>query len=279
METLAYLHLALAHEDQADTNFTASMFAWENQKFLANLTQQKLSTSAVCSLLSLTVALSLLGITDQALAVVKEGDRGPEVSALQERLQQLGYFKANVTGYFGSLTKEAVIQFQQAKGLTPDGVVGNTTEAYLGGQLPSNSQAIRVPSKRTWRLGDRGEQVIAIQESLAVAGFPSSSNGIFDEVTQDAVRRFQKAQGLTPDGIVGSQTMAALPAVGGSTPSSPEPRGNSQSDIKALQKRLKTQGFYRGAIDGFWGPQTQAALEAAQRSYNVNANDLVNGGF
>ncbi|MBD0346027.1 MAG: peptidoglycan-binding protein, partial [Coleofasciculus sp. Co-bin14] len=270
---------ALAHEDQADTNFTASMFAWENPKFFASLTQQKLSTSAVCSLLSLTVTLSLLGITHQALAMVKEGDRGPEVSALQQRLQQMGYFKANVTGYFGSLTKEAVIQFQQAKGLTPDGVVGKSTEAYLGGHLPSNSQAIRVPSKRAWRLGDRGEQVIAIQESLAVAGFPSSSNGIFDQATQEAVRRFQNAQGLTPDGIVGSQTMAALPAVGGSTPSSLEARVSPQSDIKALQKRLKTQGFYSGAIDGLWGPQTQAALEAAQRSYNVNANELVNGGF
>lgn len=279
METLAYLHLALAHEDQADTNSTAAIFAWDNLNFFVRLDQHKRSTSAVYTLLSLAVALSLLGMARQASAVVKEGDRGSEVSSIQQRLQQLGYFKANVTGYFGSLTKEAVIQFQQAKGLTPDGVVGKTTEAYLGGQLESSSQVVRVPAKRVWQLGDRGEQILAIQESLAVAGFPSSSNGIFDEATQEAVRRFQKAQRLTPDGIVGPQTMAALPVVGGSTPSSPVDSTSERSGTKALQKRLQAQGFYTGAIDGVWGPKTQAALEAAQRSYNINANDLVNGGY
>jgi peptidoglycan hydrolase-like protein with peptidoglycan-binding domain len=48
----------------------------------------------------------------------------------------------------------------------------------------------------------------------------------------------------------------------------------SNSATQALQKRLKELGFYRGEIDGIWGPQTQAAVEAAQRSYDVSAADL-----
>jgi peptidoglycan hydrolase-like protein with peptidoglycan-binding domain len=96
----------------------------EDPKIFAQFNQQKLSTRAAFHLLSLTVALSILGMATQASALIQEGDRGSEVNALQQRLQQLGYFKANVTGFFGPMTKEAVILFQQAKGLTPDGVVG-----------------------------------------------------------------------------------------------------------------------------------------------------------
>jgi peptidoglycan hydrolase-like protein with peptidoglycan-binding domain len=279
METLAYLHLALAHEALAETDYTASISTWENQKLFARFNQQKLSTSAALPLLSLMVALGVIGMASQALALVQEGDRGAEVTSLQQRLQQLGYFKANITGFFGSVTKEAVIQFQQAKGLTPDGIVGTNTEAALGEQPKSSPQPVRESSNGILQLGDRGSQVSVLQESLAAAGFSGGASGIFDEATQDAVRRFQQAKGLTVDGIVGSQTRAALPAIGGSTPESATGNGTSRLNIQALQRRLQEQGFYRGLIDGIWGPQTQAAVEAAQRAYKISAADLKNGRF
>jgi peptidoglycan hydrolase-like protein with peptidoglycan-binding domain len=51
----------------------------------------------------------------------------------------------------------------------------------------------------------------------------------------------------------------------------------SPSNIEALQKRLQELGFYRGEIDGIWGPQTQAAVEAAQRAYSIGTADVDNG--
>ncbi len=285
METLAYLHLALAHEAPADSDCTASTSTWEKSRFFGRdkgycvSPQQKFSTSATYSLLSLTVALSLLGLPSQASALVKQGDRGEQVTTLQKRLQELGYFQGNVTGYFGSMTQEAVIRFQQAMGLTSDGIVGTDTETFLGKQLQSSPQPVIDFSKRIWRLGDRGVQVSAIQESLAVAGFSGGANGIFDQATQDAVRRFQQAKGLTVDGVVGPQTLAAMPAIGGSNRSSTPIITTSRYDTQALQRRLQEQGFYRGSIDGVWGPQTQAAVEAAQRAYRLSAADIENGGF
>ena len=301
METLAYLHLALANEAPPDNDYAASISIWKTPKFFAQFNQQKLSTRAAFHLLSLTVALSILGMATQASALIQEGDRGSEVNALQQRLQQLGYFKANVTGFFGPMTKEAVIRFQQAKGLTPDGVVGTNTEASLGvssnprrqpvkqssnpRQQPvrqssnSRQQPINASSNRILRLGDRGEQVSALQESLAVAGFSSGATGLFDEATQNAVRRFQQAKGLTVDGVVGPQTIALLPAVGGSNPSSGSGNATSRLNIQALQRRLQKQGLYRGSIDGIWGPQTQAAVEAAQRAYDISASDIENRRF
>ncbi|MFA5211117.1 MAG: FG-GAP-like repeat-containing protein [Patescibacteria group bacterium] len=61
------------------------------------------------------------------------GSNGEEVKCLQEKLKNLGYFNYfNITGYFGSLTKEAVINFQKDKNLTPyPGWVGPGTRYIL----------------------------------------------------------------------------------------------------------------------------------------------------
>lgn len=281
METLAYIHLALAHEAPTSTEYTGLETTWENPKLLHWLIEPHRSTSTTVGMLALTVALGVLGMARQASAVVQQGDRGQEVTAIQQRLQQLGYFKGNITGYFGSLTKGAVIQFQQAKGLTPDGVVGRTTEASLLEQPQQSPKSVSHSSKDTWKLGDRGEHISVLQESLAAAGFSSGANGIFDEPTQKAVRQFQRSKGLTVDGVVGTQTRAALPAIGGSSQTTAPAKASSRSNIQALQRRLQAQGFYRGPIDGNWGRQTQAAVEAAQRtdSVSVKDNDLKNGGY
>jgi peptidoglycan hydrolase-like protein with peptidoglycan-binding domain len=277
METLAYLHLALANEEPADAELN-----WENLKFLDWLDRPHLSTTAAISLLSLTVALGIVGRPGQASALVKPGDRGSEVTALQQRLKELGYFQANVTGYFGPLTQDAVTRFQQAMGLSPDGIVGGSTQTSLNNRrVQSRSLAVNAgnSSQRLWRLGDRGEEITLIQESLAVAGFAAGTNGIFDSETQEAVRQFQQARGLAVDGIVGPQTMAALPAVGGTNSTSVRANRTNRYNVQALQRRLREQGFYRGPIDGVWGSQTQAALEAAQRAYSVSTTDLANGGY
>ena len=64
-------------------------------------------------------------------ASLKQGDRGQEVKALQERLLALGYYSGNTTGNFGPLTKKAVIRFQKQVKLTPNGIVDSSTKAAL----------------------------------------------------------------------------------------------------------------------------------------------------
>jgi peptidoglycan hydrolase-like protein with peptidoglycan-binding domain len=213
METLAYLHLALVHEAPTDTDYLPSNSSWENPKLLTWLNQQKFSTSTAVQMLSVAIALGVLGLAHQASAAVQQGDRSKEVSSLQQRLQELGYFKTDVTGYFGSVTKEAVRQFQQDKGLIADGIVGTNTDAALRGQASENPQSAIDSSRGILRLGDRGEQVTSLQERLSAVGFSVGNKGIFDEKTQEVVRQFQKAKGLTVDGIVGEQTLAALPDI------------------------------------------------------------------
>jgi peptidoglycan hydrolase-like protein with peptidoglycan-binding domain len=59
------------------------------------------------------------------------GQSGAVVLALQKRLAALGFFSGQPTGYFGDATLQAVIQFQNANGISPVDQLGAATRAAL----------------------------------------------------------------------------------------------------------------------------------------------------
>jgi murein L,D-transpeptidase YcbB/YkuD len=59
------------------------------------------------------------------------GSLGDEVTHLQTTLAAKGYFSGNATGYYGPMTRAAVIAFQKANGLSQVGIVGPQTRAAL----------------------------------------------------------------------------------------------------------------------------------------------------
>ena len=68
------------------------------------------------------------------------------------------------------------------------------------------------------RRGSRGQEVINIQTRLKKWGYLNGSvDGINGEKTEEAVKKFQRKHGLTPDGIAGPATLAkiGLPTGGG----------------------------------------------------------------
>ncbi len=80
---------------------------------------------------ALLLILMLL-ISPFCLSLSRYGSRGQEVIAIQSRLSALGYYTGKIDGIFGSATKAAVINFQNDKGLSSDGIVGSKTLAALG---------------------------------------------------------------------------------------------------------------------------------------------------
>lgn len=60
------------------------------------------------------------------------------------------------------------------------------------------------------RLGDSGAAVTAVQQQLAARGYTVAVDGRFGPQTDRAVRRWQTANGLTPDGVVGPLTRQTL---------------------------------------------------------------------
>lgn len=85
--------------------------------------------------------------------------------------------------------------------------------ALLGGTAPIPAPIPKVDSKGrpTLRRNSEGDLVKEIQKKL---GFENSKvDGNFGPLTEAAVRRFQRAHGLVPDGIVGPKTWIELDKV------------------------------------------------------------------
>lgn len=68
------------------------------------------------------------------------------------------------------------------------------------------------------KIGSTGSEVRQIQTRLKAWGYYNGAvDGIFGTATKNAVIKFQKANGLKADGIVGSKTLAAIGISGGSS--------------------------------------------------------------
>jgi cell wall-associated NlpC family hydrolase len=76
--------------------------------------------------------LSLLASGNAKYFCIYPGDCGEDVSALQERLKQLGYYTyEEITGYFGTITEHSLMEFQAQCGLAIDAKAGKNTRALL----------------------------------------------------------------------------------------------------------------------------------------------------
>ena len=77
--------------------------------------------------------------------LIQSGASGSTVSAIQQRLKDLGYLTGAVDGQFGSGTKSAVVAFQLQHGLDGDGIVGEKTYAMLFSDSAQMMQATPTP--------------------------------------------------------------------------------------------------------------------------------------
>jgi peptidoglycan hydrolase-like protein with peptidoglycan-binding domain len=213
--------------------------------------------------------------------ILRREDSGNAVSALQRRLTELGFYNGPVTGFFGELTESAVRNFQASQGLTADGIVGASTTEALRRAPSSTSTAASASGALT--IGATGNEVNQVQTRLTQLGFYTGPvTGFYGELTAEAVRQFQAANGLTVDGVVGSATSAALQGSGqAQTMNGPDPndglleRGETGSAVSALQQRLRNVGYYNGPIDGDFGSLTFDAVVRFQRAQGLVADGVV----
>lgn len=84
------------------------------------------------------------------------------------------------------------------------------------------------------KYGSRGSEVRTIQEKLKRWGYYSGSvDGIYGSQTVSAVKSFQKKNGLTVDGIAGTQTLKAMGITSSSSSSS---SSNNLSNVNLLAR-------------------------------------------
>ena len=71
--------------------------------------------------------------------VSQNGDRGERILRVQQRLKDLGYLNYRPTGYYMSMTLDAMRQFQQKNRIDLDNVIGQETMERLFGNHPTRS--------------------------------------------------------------------------------------------------------------------------------------------
>ena len=190
--------------------------------------------------------------TDTGMHILRLGDRGPAVADVRAALRSLGLLGGEAatrpeggpldtiplrttpldttshhttpidrtaldtapldTAEYDAATELAVRHFQQIRGLSVDGRVGEETYRAL--------------NEARWSLGDRllrydperpirGDDVINLQDRLHELGYDAGPvDGVFGPETEVGLRTFQRDYGLTSDGTCGPATLRALRQLG-----------------------------------------------------------------
>lgn len=260
---------------------------------------RKLRRFSAALLTCVFLSASLPGLA--ASTTLRLGSRGTAVLQLQQALNALGYDTNGADGKFGKGTERAVKAYQQANGLTADGKAGVKTLAqlYSGSSVSgstsgtASSEIYTAKNPNTLQSGDSGSKVTQLQNALKLLGFYTGGvDGKFGSGTKKAVMQFQRVNGLTVDGLAGTQTQKLLYSQvdsgvsGGSSSSGSSSSGSSGftrtlrkgytgADVIAVQQKLKELGFYSGSIDGVYGTGSIAAVKKFQQQNGLTADGLV----
>lgn len=214
--------------------------------------------------LLLFLLLVVFSLTSVAYAdTYKDGSKGQAVEEIQQQLKKLGFFDGEVTGFYGSQTETAVKRFQLSKGLHADGTVGSTTYKYLFEAASKSVNEKHVIS------------IKEIQTALKKLGYYTGKvDGVSGSNTTNAIKKFQKANKLTADGVVGNGTSKLLLASANKTTQTASTSNNSMS-IKEVQTALKKLGYFTGKVDGVTGSKTKAAIQKFQKANKLTADGVV----
>ncbi len=210
-------------------------------------------------------------ITSTGYVTLREGDKSDAVEKLQRTLKNLGYYTGSVDGSYGAGTKAAVEQYQKMNKLTADGVAGPQTQRALYGTNSTSSYA-------TLRPGDEGSGVTNLQYTLYELGYYDGKvNGIYNDLTKNAVKDFQIRNDLEADGVAGNKTLQRLYSSKAVAAGAKEKefetlrKGDSNDMVVQMQSHLVKLG-YLGSITGEYDDATFWAVKSFQEKNKLSAD-------
>ncbi|MBU5462748.1 peptidoglycan-binding protein [Lachnoclostridium sp. MSJ-17] len=76
------------------------------------------------------------GSSKSSTSLLRYGSSGSEVEKIQKRLSELGFYDGAIDGDFGRVTEQAYRAFQEAAGVTVDGISGSDREVLYSDEAP-----------------------------------------------------------------------------------------------------------------------------------------------
>jgi peptidoglycan hydrolase-like protein with peptidoglycan-binding domain len=135
--------------------------------------------------------------------VLQPGAKGPAVRTLQCFLNDADYGPVAVDGVYGAQTRAAVTKVE----------AGFEGQAPKPGRIDDGMWVLlisRTLGDATLKVGSKGADVVTLQRALRAAGGTITVDGTFGAQTKKVVQRFQQANRIGDDGVVGEDTLFLL---------------------------------------------------------------------
>lgn len=134
---------------------------------------------------------------------------------------------------------------------------------------PASTEKTTAEKYATISQGQKGKHVMELQKKLESLGyFDGNPAGNYLSLTTQAVKLFQHEAGIAETGVADNLTQTALNSK--KAPKSPIlnksfKKGDKGDDVKRIQQRLNTKGYYGGSIDGVYGENLASAVAVYQQ--------------
>jgi peptidoglycan hydrolase-like protein with peptidoglycan-binding domain len=271
--------------------FSKSQFYW---LLLFSCPSIFLGWSAIAIVTAPQAIAQPVGINRPTLQVGSQGER---VSELQAALKLLGFYSGTVDGNYNEATANAVSQFKQTVGLTPDGIVDAPTWQRLFpnqpfvSSTPNSTNAFPVPTQaanttttpqpRPTPPRPTTSQVVNTKPVPNRTNTQRVNNQVVN--TKPAPRPNNTSRPNTTTTRPSSTTSLSptppanrIPGVQYTSEGWPILRvGMSNAEVSKLQRRLNQLGFLRGSVDSYFGVMTENAVKAAQKRYGITPDGVV----
>ena len=155
----------------------------------------------------LNKGLSASGVIDRATydalfaeqITYVEGKTGDDIKQYQLILFYTGYLNVYPSGYYGSVTTNAVVSYQKDKNINQSG------------QLDAQTQETLKNETYAFNKGQKSVVILEMQKILIAKGYLSGTvDGTFDDNTESAVAKFQKDNALQVSGVMDKDTINKL---------------------------------------------------------------------
>lgn len=241
--------------------------------------------------------------------------QGPDVTNLQQSLQEKNFYTGKIDGIYGVLTNDAVKAFQEANQLQTDGIVGPSTWQALGiPYLPETNSDERIVvdlNEKILELTKGGKLVktwpvavgrsdtptpignwIITQKTYLNAGtafgtrwmrlsVPWGGYGIHGtnnpaSIGTEASHGCVRMQNADVQELYEMVPLGTPVSIIGVVYTGPILKmGDSNDAVRDVQTKLQVLGYYRGDVDGVFGSRTLQAVEAFQKAVGLNPNGQV----
>lgn len=234
-------------------------------------------------ILALLAALSLTGsaLSEPVATELLVEMTAEQIVRLEQRLSELGFFRAGSDSTYDAETRGAVESFQQANGLEVTGLVDDATLERLNSSEAVSRQEYLSRFTNAYaqmaalEMGVSSNDVLVMQRHLKDYGYYSAEpTGSFDDATRQAVESFQMVNGLPITGVADGATLMRLMADSPITwpaflAEMSASEGDAGLNVYVLQSRLAQMGLFTGSHSACYGELTRQAVQRFQQDVGL----------